>query len=61
MLESIFLRLTSELSGAEMRSIFASGGGAKRRNELERFVICFFLLHMSLTNDSLSMQIRQIF
>lgn len=35
--------ITFELSGVEMRSIFTSGGGAQRRNELERFVK--FLVH----------------
>ena len=36
---NFILRITSELSGVKMRSIFMSGGGPQGRNELERFVI----------------------
>jgi len=34
--------ITFELSGVKLRSSFMSGGGAQRRNELERFVISGF-------------------
>ena len=33
------IHITFELSGPKGRSLFGSGGGAQRRNELERFVM----------------------
>ena len=34
-----FINITFESSGVKLRSSFMSGGGAQRRNVLERFVI----------------------
>lgn len=39
--------LTFELSGPKGRSLFGSGGGPQARNELERFVMFFFVMFFS--------------
>ena len=33
--------ITFELSGVKLSSLYGSGGGVQRRNELKRFVSCY--------------------